>query len=218
MLLRRAGRGQQLFPRPRDQTLRYSSVRAKPGKGEGMIAAGSLAPEFTLDRLGGGRLSLRQILEHGPALLAFYKISCPVCQLTLPFLNRIAAGPLPVIAISQDDENGTAKFQEKFQITLPTLLDREGEHIRPVTPSASPMCRRYSWSKRTAASRWPWMVFPGAIWKRSAPAPASIRSAAKTSRSGNPADARRIELRSEAFRGRFHQARSLHSRRRGATA
>ncbi len=93
-----------------------------------MIAAGSLAPEFTLDRLGGGRLSLRQILEHGPALLAFYKISCPVCQLTLPFLNRIAAGPLPVIAISQDDENGTAKFQEKFQITLPTLLDREGEH------------------------------------------------------------------------------------------
>ncbi|HLH40606.1 MAG TPA: TlpA disulfide reductase family protein [Bryobacteraceae bacterium] len=93
-----------------------------------MIAAGSVAPEFTLDRMGGGRQSLKEILKRGPVLLAFYKISCPVCQLTLPFLDRIAAGSLPVIAISQDDENGTAKFQERFKVALPTLLDRERDH------------------------------------------------------------------------------------------
>ncbi len=36
--------------------------------------------------------SLEDILGKGPALLAFYKISCPVCQLTAPYLERLAAG------------------------------------------------------------------------------------------------------------------------------
>jgi peroxiredoxin len=90
-----------------------------------MLKPGSSAPAFTLQELGGGPRTLEQILAHGPALLAFYKISCPVCQMTLPFLDRLAQGSLQVIAISQDDERGTRKFQEKFGGRIPTLLDRE---------------------------------------------------------------------------------------------
>lgn len=90
-----------------------------------MLQSGSIAPPFLLEDMGGGKRSLKEILEAGPALLAFYKISCPVCQLTLPFLERIARGSLQVIAISQDDERGTAKFQQKYGLSLPTLLDRE---------------------------------------------------------------------------------------------
>ena len=93
-----------------------------------MLETGCAAPAFTLDQMGGGRRSLDQILEQGAALVAFYKISCPVCQLTLPFLDRIAAGSLQVIAISQDDEHGTSKFQQKYGVHLPTLLDRERDH------------------------------------------------------------------------------------------
>ena len=43
----------------------------------------------------------------------------------LPFLDRIAAGTLQLVAISQDDERGTARFQNTYGVTLPTLLDRE---------------------------------------------------------------------------------------------
>src|SRR5579863_4440912 len=90
-----------------------------------MLRAGAKAPPFELDDVSGGKRTLSEILARGPVLLAFYKISCPVCQLTLPFLDRIAAGTLQLIAISQDDERGTARFQNSYGVKLPTLLDRE---------------------------------------------------------------------------------------------
>jgi peroxiredoxin len=47
--------------------------------------------------------------------------------MTLPYLNRIAAGGLQIIAISQDDAGPTARFHAKFGVALTTLLDREEE-------------------------------------------------------------------------------------------
>ncbi len=91
-----------------------------------MVTTGSKAPQFTLKDLDGAPHSLTEILAAGPVLLALYKISCPVCQLTLPFLTRIAGGALQVVAISQDDAAATRKFQSKFGV-LPTVLDREEE-------------------------------------------------------------------------------------------
>ncbi len=92
-----------------------------------MLKAGSKAPEFTLDDMSGGKKSLSEILKNGPALLGFYKISCPVCQLTFPYLERISKGSLQVIGISQDDERGTEKFQKNHNLTMPVLLDRDRE-------------------------------------------------------------------------------------------
>ena len=89
-----------------------------------MLTLGSAAPRFTLHDLNGAPLSLAEILSRGPVLLALYKISCPVCQMTLPFLERIASGSLQIVAISQDDAPATRRFQAKFGV-LPTLLDRE---------------------------------------------------------------------------------------------
>jgi peroxiredoxin len=92
-----------------------------------MLSPGSQSPQFTLYDLNGAPHSLTTLLSTGPVLLAIYKISCPVCQLTLPFLNRIAHGQLQIIAISQDDPASTRRFQTKFGVSLPTLLDREEE-------------------------------------------------------------------------------------------
>jgi peroxiredoxin len=91
-----------------------------------MLTTGSTAPPFTLKDLDGVPHSLTEILSAGPVLLAFYKISCPVCQLALPFLARIASGSLQIFAVSQDDPASTRRFQAKFGV-LPTLLDREEE-------------------------------------------------------------------------------------------
>jgi len=91
-----------------------------------MLSAGQAAPSFQLAQLNGGQKSLQEILEKGPALLVFYKISCPVCQLTAPYLERLAGGQkLQVIGISQDDASATQSFNQRFAVTYPTLLDEQ---------------------------------------------------------------------------------------------
>jgi peroxiredoxin len=96
-----------------------------------LLNAGAKAPGFTLTDLSGNAHSLDEILEHGPVLLALYKISCPTCQLTIPFLDRMAHAPHPspsslqIVGISQDDERGTRRFLHAYSLTMPMLLDRE---------------------------------------------------------------------------------------------
>jgi len=97
------------------------------GKHGKLLETGSRAPDIRLARLDGGTVGLHEILAKGPAAIAFYKTMCPVCQLTLPFLERIHKGAtLPVYAISQDDAEDTREFNREFGLTLATLLDAEG--------------------------------------------------------------------------------------------
>ena len=93
---------------------------------KGAIEAGAHAPSFRLNGLtGAAERSLEEILANGPALLAFYKVSCPVCQLAFPYLERLSASPsLQVIGISQDDDSSTRDFNRRFGATFPTLLDQ----------------------------------------------------------------------------------------------
>src|SRR5947209_18200705 len=94
------------------------------GKKREMLGAGAKTPPFELKTLLGGNESLDAILKKGPALLAFFKSSCPVCQLTFPYLQRMAASTgVQVIGISQDDANTTNGFNRRFGITFQTLLD-----------------------------------------------------------------------------------------------
>jgi peroxiredoxin len=89
-----------------------------------LLDPGSRAPDFRLARLDGGTVALEEILANGPALIAFFKTTCPVCQLTFPFLERIhKPGTLSVYAISQDDARDTLEFNRQFGMTIPTLLD-----------------------------------------------------------------------------------------------
>jgi len=55
-----------------------------------MLAVGAHAPDFRMKDLNGQTQSLKDILGRGPALLAFYKVSCPVCQYTFPFFAAAA--------------------------------------------------------------------------------------------------------------------------------
>jgi len=87
---------------------------------------GAPAPGFRLPRLGGGEEALGDLAAAGPVLLAFFKISCPVCQMTLPFLERIhAAGGLRVFGISQNDASDTREFAAEYDLRFPMLLDPE---------------------------------------------------------------------------------------------
>ncbi|HUK86070.1 MAG TPA: TlpA disulfide reductase family protein [Terriglobales bacterium] len=91
------------------------------------LETGAAAPEFTLPGMDGKKFSLTEALKRGPVLAAFFKVSCPVCQFTLPFLERIhkacAGTKATVLGISQDDKKETAAFLREYGISFPVLLD-----------------------------------------------------------------------------------------------
>src|SRR5258708_1318425 len=91
-----------------------------------LLATGSRAPEFRLPLLDGGDISLHELVTRGPVLLAFFKITCPVCQMTFPFLERLHAAGMPAIyGISQNHPGDTREFKREFGVTFPILLDTE---------------------------------------------------------------------------------------------
>ena len=91
-----------------------------------LLNAGSQAPDFSLPRLAGGEAALADLLSHGPVLLAFCKVTCPVCQLTFPFLERLhRAGTLAIYGVSQNDDEDTREFNRQFGVTFPMLRDAE---------------------------------------------------------------------------------------------
>jgi peroxiredoxin len=91
------------------------------------LAAGTEAPGFILPQAGGGEASLADALRRGPVVLAFFKVSCPTCQYTFPFLERLyRAYPrekVAVLGVSQDAEEGTLHFLREYGVTFPVLLD-----------------------------------------------------------------------------------------------
>jgi peroxiredoxin len=93
-----------------------------------LVREGSRAPAFRLARLDGGEATLAELTAGGPVLLAFFKVTCPVCQLTFPFLERLhTAGALRIYGISQNDAADTRDFNRHLGITFPMLLDGEDE-------------------------------------------------------------------------------------------
>ena len=90
-----------------------------------LLQKGASVTEFTLQRLTGGQTSLREITAKGAVLLAFFKVNCPVCQMTFPFLERLQSERLPVYGISQNGPEDTRDFNRHFGLTMPMLLDTE---------------------------------------------------------------------------------------------
>ena len=93
------------------------------------LAAGAQAPAIDLRDSDGRPVSVSTLLEQGPVLAAFFKVSCPVCQFTLPFVERIhkAYGndKLAIVGISQDDACDTKEFRSEYGLTFPALIDAE---------------------------------------------------------------------------------------------
>lgn len=94
------------------------------------VLAGQRAPQFTLTDVRGQRRSLAEALREGPIVAAFFKVSCPVCQFTFPFLERLHQNygdrGVNVWGISQDDAADTKEFWNEYDLSFPALLDAEG--------------------------------------------------------------------------------------------
>jgi peroxiredoxin len=92
------------------------------------LTAGKAAPHVALPDMHGKQFSLREALKHGPVVLAFFKVTCPVCQYAMPFIERLHRayqGRVRVLGISQHPRKETAQFLREYGITFPVLLDHE---------------------------------------------------------------------------------------------
>ncbi|MFI5089694.1 MAG: peroxiredoxin family protein [Terriglobales bacterium] len=91
------------------------------------LTVGTAAPEINLPSTTGTKFALQEALKRGPVLAAFFKISCPVCQFTLPYLERIykayPGSAVTIVGVSQDEQNYTEEFAHEYGITFPLLLD-----------------------------------------------------------------------------------------------
>ncbi len=93
------------------------------------LSSGILAPDFTLPTLDGKQVRLSEMLKRGPVVLAFFKVTCPVCQYAFPLYERVArankdAG-VTVLGISQNGPSEANKFCREYDVTFPIAIDDE---------------------------------------------------------------------------------------------
>src|SRR5262249_31190803 len=91
------------------------------------LTSGTTAPEISLPTLQGGRFNLTDARKKGLVAFVFFKISCPVCQMSFPYYERLHPAyrdkNLEVIGISQDSPQETAEFVREFGVSFPIVLD-----------------------------------------------------------------------------------------------
>lgn len=95
------------------------------------VNAGSRAPSLTVKGLDGKNYVLDDLLRKGPVVAAFFKVSCPVCQFTFPFLERlhklVGGDGVTVLGISQDDAPSTKEFARQYGLTFPMAMDEKSK-------------------------------------------------------------------------------------------
>jgi peroxiredoxin len=95
------------------------------------IGAGVHAPEINLVSVDGSKFALRDALKRGPVVAAFFKVSCPVCQMAFPYIERLfkaygKTSKFTLVGVSQDNAADTKAFNREFGVTFPVLLDSKG--------------------------------------------------------------------------------------------
>jgi cytochrome c biogenesis protein CcmG, thiol:disulfide interchange protein DsbE len=93
---------------------------------------GFLAPDFTLDSLGGEQMTL-SALRGKVVLVNLWASWCGPCRAEMPAIDRVYQANrsrgfevLAVDATNQDSESDARAFVEKLGLTFPILLDRTG--------------------------------------------------------------------------------------------
>ena len=97
------------------------------------LGPGKMAPAISLKTLTGKTEMLQEALKKGPVVAAFFKVSCPTCQFTAPFLERLhetyGGEKFTLWGISQDDAADTSDFLKEFDVEFPVLLEAKGYSV-----------------------------------------------------------------------------------------
>src|SRR5271166_5280250 len=96
------------------------------------LLTGKLAPDLNLPTLDGKQVSLHDLLQHGPVVLAFFKISCPVCQYAFPMYERMAQAHKDTgatfLGICQNGVSDAKAFAREYGVTFPIAIDNDANY------------------------------------------------------------------------------------------
>ena len=96
------------------------------------LVTGKLAPQFSLKTTNGKTVSLQDLLQRGPVVLAFFKVSCPVCQYAFPFYERLALAhkksDATFLGICQNEPAEAKAFAKEYGVTFPIAIDDAANH------------------------------------------------------------------------------------------
>jgi len=90
-----------------------------------VVGTGKTAQTFELTGVDGQKYSLKDGLARGPVLLAFFKVNCPTCQYTFPFLERMHQQfpGAQTWGIVQDPARDGRQFAQQYGLSFPILVD-----------------------------------------------------------------------------------------------
>lgn len=93
---------------------------------------GFSAPDFTLDLLSGGQVTLSE-MQGKVVVINFWTTWCPPCKAEMPALEKVYRAfndlGLEVLAVNstnQDDEADVVTFVQELDLSFPVPLDRTG--------------------------------------------------------------------------------------------
>jgi peroxiredoxin len=92
-----------------------------------MIQQGDCAPDIEVYSSTGELVSSSRYAAQVPYTVVFFKVTCPTCQLALPFLQRVES-PERLLIVSQDPPEPTAQFAAKFNAPLVYHFDRAADN------------------------------------------------------------------------------------------
>ena len=102
------------------------------GKRLSTLPAGEPAPPILLKDTDGRSVTLEEVLKKGPVVAAFFKVNCPTCQFTFPFLERMyetyGGDGFTLLGVSQNDPADTREFAREFGVKFPLLIDDESTY------------------------------------------------------------------------------------------
>jgi peroxiredoxin len=85
-------------------------------------APGDRAPTFILPDIASGE-DVTNPWTGGPVVLAFFKVTCPVCQMAAPKVQALADGGLHVVGIGEDPPAALAAYADRYGQAVQTLSE-----------------------------------------------------------------------------------------------
>jgi peroxiredoxin len=76
-------------PKALEININQRRTLVETAKYSGFVKVGDKVDPFVLGDVGGGEVTLDDLLRHGPAVLIFFRFAtCPACNLALPYYDR----------------------------------------------------------------------------------------------------------------------------------
>jgi peroxiredoxin len=87
-----------------------------------MLAPGDRAPSLELPDAATGE-SVTDPWREGPVVLAFFKTTCPVCQMAAPKVQALADAGVRVVAVGEDAPTAIRTYAERHGQKVTTLSE-----------------------------------------------------------------------------------------------